>query len=252
MSPEIESLTIGGVRVDPRTMEVAIEDMLERATSGRSSGIHFVNAYSVALADRDASFAAALRSSDMNLVDGAPIALLARMAGMRSVRTPGPDFFSSMLRANQDGRVRHFFIGGSEELLDSLRVGIAELAPRASVVGTHAPPFRHLSGEEEAAIITTAVAADANILWVGLGTPKQDLFIERHKDTFPGPMLGVGAAFAFLAGSVPRAHPVLRRFGLEWLFRLATEPRRLWRRYVLGNTRFLWVLLRGNTRQRQP
>jgi N-acetylglucosaminyldiphosphoundecaprenol N-acetyl-beta-D-mannosaminyltransferase len=140
---------------------------------------------------------------------------------------------------------RHYLYGSTPETLDTLKARIAEFAPDAEIVGSYSPPFRPATPEEDAADAARILAAGANVVWVGLGMPKQELWMYRIADQLPGTVvLGVGAAFDFLAGITKQAPPWMQRAGLEWLFRLSQEPRRLWRRYIWNNPAFALLAAR--------
>ena len=138
--------------------------------------------------------------------------------------------------------VRHYLYGSSEEVLQALADQLRARHPGLKIVGIHAPPFEPVTSEQVDELVASLTSSDAQILWIGLGTPKQDQLVERLSGRFNGACVPVGAAFDFIAGSVPRAPQWMRRVGLEWTHRLIAEPRRLWRRYLWGNTRFLWAL----------
>jgi N-acetylglucosaminyldiphosphoundecaprenol N-acetyl-beta-D-mannosaminyltransferase len=139
----------------------------------------------------------------------------------------------------------HYLYGSTPETLAMLEEQIADLAPGAEIVGSYSPPFRPPTPEEDAADAARILATDADIVWVGLGMPKQELWMHRVAPQLPGTVvLGVGAAFDFLAGVTKQAPPWMQRAGLEWLFRLSQEPRRLWRRYIWNNPAFATLALR--------
>jgi N-acetylglucosaminyldiphosphoundecaprenol N-acetyl-beta-D-mannosaminyltransferase len=143
--------------------------------------------------------------------------------------------------AGNDGA--HFLLGGSQELLDALQAALRAKFPRLQIAGVYAPPFGAWPTEEDARIIARIAASGARFVWVGLGCPKQEHWIARNKARLPAAVYcGVGAAFAFHAGRVRQAPAWVQNAGLEWLFRLLAEPRRLWRRYIVFNTLFLFYL----------
>ena len=129
-------------------------------------------------------------------------------------------------------------------MVSALAGRLAELAPGIEIVGIESPPFRPLSEREEAELVERVHRARPDIVWVGLGTPRQDLFVDRFRDRLGAILVAVGAAFDFLAGAKRQAPAWMQDRGLEWAFRLAMEPRRLWRRYLVGNTRFVCGVLK--------
>ena len=203
------------------------------------------NTHMIALARLDRAFAATLSQFDMIVPDGMPLvwAMNRRGAGMRD-RVYGPTL---MLHALARPGSRHFFLGGTEALLKALVDRLRERFPTLEISGTYAPPFGEWSPEENARIIKKIAASGARTIWIGLGCPKQERWIAEHKAELPdGVYFAIGAAFAFHAGMVSQAPAWMQKRGLEWLYRLAVEPRRLWKRYVVYNTLFLWYLLLEN------
>jgi N-acetylglucosaminyldiphosphoundecaprenol N-acetyl-beta-D-mannosaminyltransferase len=184
--------------------------------------------------------------------DGMPLVWLARRAGFPWVnRVYGPDLLLACCEASRQHGYRHFFYGGGPGVPERLAERLVARFPGLQVAGTNSPPFRSLLPEEDTAIVEQINAAAPDIVWVGLSTPKQERWMDAHRPRLEAPVLiGVGAAFDFHAGTKRQAPRWMQRSGLEWLFRLSQEPRRLWRRYSYNNTRFVIELLvqRGRTR----
>lgn len=204
--------------------------------------VHFANAYSIALADTDASYARLLGDPRSAVfTDGVPVAWVGRRAypGLAGEwdRVYGPDVMEAVFDRNTG--LRHYLLGGSPETLAALREAIARRWPDVEVVGADSPPFRPMTAAEVAAQDDRIRQSGADMVWVGLGTPKQDWEAARLAGSVPAVVLAVGAAFDFLAGVKPQAPVWMQRTGTEWAFRLASEPRRLTRRYLWGNPRFL-------------
>lgn len=176
--------------------------------------------------------------------DGMPLVWLLRASGYRDAdRVYGPDLMLAVFRDSKISECRHFLYGASPETLGELEGNLRERFPRARIVGAYSPPFRPLTDEEDREIIQTINGSRADIVWVGLSTPKQERWMADHRGPLEAPVLiGVGAAFDYHAGRVRQAPRFVQRSGLEWVFRLAMEPRRLWRRYLTNNPRFVWLL----------
>lgn len=208
--------------------------------------MHLCNAYTLSLAMRDDTYRRTVDAGDLKFADGFPIAAVGRRRGHPGMvrRVYGPDLFLDVLRAGVGRGVRHFLYGSTQDVLDAMVSRLSTLVPGVEIAGTEAPPFRQLSPTEESDVIARIHDATADIVWVGLGTPKQDEFVARMRDRIGVPLVAVGAAFDFVAETKPMAPPWMQRFGLEWAFRLATEPRRLWKRYLVGNTLFLYGVMR--------
>jgi N-acetylglucosaminyldiphosphoundecaprenol N-acetyl-beta-D-mannosaminyltransferase len=211
--------------------------------------VHLANAYTVALADKDPDFRGVLDEPALNFADGKPIAVVSKLSGhrppLRQVR--GPDLFENVLDFGRADGVKHFLLGSTPGVLNRLEVSLASRYEGLKIVGKESPPFRSMSKEELSAQDKRIKASDAEIVWVGLGTPKQDLEVKRLAESMPVVAIAVGAAFGFSAGTVAAAPKWVQRTGLEWLHRLIKEPRRLWQRYFFGNARFVGIILRSRS-----
>lgn len=221
--------------------------------------VHFCNAYNVALAHDDPAYARLLAEGDVVFSDGVPVTWVGRRAYPEAARdwtrVYGPDVMRAVLASDSGSAdVGHYLLGGTPETLAALQQYIATRYPDARVVGAESPPFRTATIEELSERDQRIHDSGASLVWVGLGTPKQDLEVARLARALPVVALGVGAAFDFLAGTKPQAPQWMQRGGLEWAFRLASEPGRLGRRYVWGNSVFAWeaarTLLGRDGRQR--
>ena len=177
--------------------------------------------------------------------DGMPMVWIAWLRGLRHVeRVYGPDLMLACCRESVPKRYRHFLYGGAPGVAERLEARLLERIPGLIVAGTLTPPFRDLSEIEEQQMLERVAAARPDIVWVGLSTPKQERWMARYVDRLGVPVLiGVGAAFDFHAGLKKQAPRWVQRSGFEWLFRLSAEPRRLWRRYLFNNPRFVWRYL---------
>jgi N-acetylglucosaminyldiphosphoundecaprenol N-acetyl-beta-D-mannosaminyltransferase len=178
--------------------------------------------------------------------DGMPLVWLARRLGAaRTRRVCGSDLMHAMTALSAIRGYRQFFYGGGEGVANKLKSALIRRHPKLQVVGTMCPPFRMLTPQEDEAAVAAINAASPDIVWVGLSTPKQEYWMAEHRSRIKAPVLiGVGAAFDFLSGSTKRAPLWMQRSGLEWLFRLLTEPRRLWRRYATIVPAFIFLSMR--------
>lgn len=243
---EARESIVGGVPVQFGDLDQAYARICDAAVARNAISFKLVNSYNVALASKDADYAAALLERSVNFPDGTPLAWLMNLLSngrphQRAVR--GPDLFEKALLRPSGPPLRHFLLGGQPETLSAISDRINASSRGAEIAGTWAPPFApvHEMFDEAYDRITRA---DADVVWVGLGTPKQDFLAVELSRSCDRPFVCVGAAFDFLAGTVPEAPKLIRGSGLEWLFRLVREPRRLWRRYVFGNLTFLNVAVR--------
>jgi len=184
-------------------------------------------------------------SASLIVPDGMPLVYISRLAGHKNTtRVYGPDLLLEVCKESLAHGFKHFFFGTTSATLASLEERLVRDFPGLRIVGAYAPPFRPLTPDEAAAAITHINACEPDIVWVGLSTPKQECWMAENRNSLNAPVLvGVGAAFDFHAGNVRQAPRWMQPLCLEWLFRLFTEPRRLWKRYLLNNPHFLWLLM---------
>jgi len=208
------------------------------------SGIH-----GVMESQRDEALRAIHNAAGLVVPDGMPLVWLSRLWGAEPEveRVYGPDLLLECCERSRRTGHRHFFYGGGPGVPDLLTARLCARFPGLAVAGVYSPPFRALTPEEDAEVIRRVNGTRPDIVWVGLSTPKQERWMAEHRDRLEAPVLiGVGAAFDFHAGLKRQAPQWMQRSGLEWFFRLVTEPRRLWRRYLRNNPLFVWsVLLQG-------
>lgn len=243
--------SIGGLAFQPADPNGAAKYVVELASTRSCIHVHLANAYTIALADRDDDYRR-LVNKGLVFADGKPLTWISRLARQipRIDQVRGPQLFLNVLDLGRPYGVRHFLLGSTEEVLQSLRERLTERFDGLEIVGSHSPPFRQQTADEVAHQDELIRQSDADIVWVGLGTPKQDIEAARLAESTRRPVVAVGAAFNFAAGALRVAPKWMQRAGLEWLFRLASEPRRLWRRYLFGNIRFLWAVLRRDGLER--
>lgn len=241
--------TIGGVECVAAELDDAVDLLLEFVTSRRATAIHLVNAYSVALADSDFRYREVLKRG-VKFPDGKPLGWVSRARRdrpcLRQVR--GPSLFPRVVDRGRSLGVKHFLLGSTPSNLEALERNLRSSYPGAEIVGSYSPPFRPPTTSDLAAQDEVILSSGAQVVWVGLGTPKQDFEVARLASSLPVVAVAVGAAFDFLADPATEAHPIWGRLGLEWLYRLSSEPRRLWKRYLWGNPRFLWAAVRKGRR----
>jgi N-acetylglucosaminyldiphosphoundecaprenol N-acetyl-beta-D-mannosaminyltransferase len=243
-----------GVRIDPVSTDEALEQLKRMIEARRSAAVHLCNAWNTVLASRDPAYRDVLRNGDLNLPDGMSMVWACRMLGFGEARerVAGMHLMTEALRTGVPHGTRHFLYGGGPGVAEGLAERLRETMPGVRIVGAVMPPFHPLEPAEERALAEQIMASGADLVWVGLGTPKQDLFIERFRTQVQvGALLAVGAAFDFLSGRKATAPRWMQRAGLEWAFRLGSEPRRLWRRYLVGNASFVLRLSGQLVRERR-
>jgi N-acetylglucosaminyldiphosphoundecaprenol N-acetyl-beta-D-mannosaminyltransferase len=232
---------VNGVRIEPISPDQTLERVAEQIACGATHVLNPIAAYPTVVARNDPEFRAALNRGDLNVPDGVGVMWACRSQGFR--RTPrvyGPDFMLRAAAWGQERELTHAFVGGSPQILEALLRKLRTVAPRLAATGTHAPPFRDITPEGVAEDLAR-LPERADFLWIGLGSPKQQRWADLARLHDPATViLTVGAAFDFIAGAKPQAPKWVQRASLEWLFRLAMEPRRLWRREIVDNVRFVW------------
>ncbi len=229
-----------GVPIDVIDWETALLRLMAWGGARESRYVTICNAHVVVTASRDEEYKAVISGSDMATPDGAPVAwMLRRITDTDQSRLSGPDIMWKLLRRCEENELPVYFYGSTPDTLARLTDTVARVFPRLVVAGTCSPPFRTLSEEEDAERVIEINASGAGLVFVGLGCPKQERWMAEHRGRINAVTIGVGAAFDFHAGTVARAPAWMRDNGLEWLHRLFSEPRRLWRRYLVTNTLFL-------------
>jgi N-acetylglucosaminyldiphosphoundecaprenol N-acetyl-beta-D-mannosaminyltransferase len=220
-------------------MALATAELDRWIETGRREYVCVSGVHGVMECQRDPALKAIHNRAGMVLPDGMPLAWWARRAGGPIAdRVCGPEFFPHIVETLPHRA--HFFYGATEATLDQLCQQVRLRSPGARIVGAYAPPFRPLTPQEDADVIRRINDSGADIVWVGLSTPKQERWMAEHRQALnAAALIGVGAAFDMEAGNVRRAPKFLRRTGLEWTYRLVLEPRRLWRRYLINNPGFL-------------
>lgn len=228
-----------GSQIDAMSWNVAMNRLLGWAHARESHYVTICNVHVVVTASRDAGFRAVINASDMATPDGAPVAWMLRRQGFAGqTRISGPDLMWALCERATKENLTVYCYGSSEATLALLAQRLRAAFP-SLLITMESPPFRALSAEEDAAAVERINASGAGLVFVGLGCPKQERWMAEHRGRINAVMIGVGAAFDFHAGTVRRAPAWMRDNGLEWLYRLLSEPRRLWKRYLVTNTLFV-------------
>jgi N-acetylglucosaminyldiphosphoundecaprenol N-acetyl-beta-D-mannosaminyltransferase len=229
------------VPVDVLSFDDALAMVLSWRVEAPSRTAHFCNVHLAVSAHDSRALLETLERGDLNATDGMPLVWMARLLGVRGGdRVPGPDLMLAVMDRGRGSGTRHYLYGGAPGVAEGLEQRLTARLPGLNVVGAWSPPFRPPTTAELDADLARIQAASPDFVWVGLGAPKQEYWVEeaRRRLRVAG-ILAVGAAFDFHSGAKRRAPRWMQRTGTEWLFRLASEPRRLWRRYLVTNTRFV-------------
>jgi N-acetylglucosaminyldiphosphoundecaprenol N-acetyl-beta-D-mannosaminyltransferase len=235
--------TILGTRVDPTSYEAATSQVLAWAQQGESRMVCAANVHLIMEAHDSPEFQSMVNTADLVTPDGMPLVWTLRGRGHpRQARVYGPDLTQYVVEAAAAHALPVGFYGATPAVLDAMKTKFLKRYPELKVTYSFSPPFRPLTVEEDQRIVDEIKACGVRILFVGLGCPRQERWVAGHKGRIQAVMLAVGAAFDFHAGNKPQAPKWMQNAGLEWLFRLVTEPKRLWRRYLHHNPRFIWLV----------
>lgn len=242
-TPPPPSFEVLGQRVDALTLSRARDALAEAVAARAKTYFVFCTVSSVLEARDKPEVKAALDQAGFVTADGMPLVWLGRRSGTETERVYGPDLMVEVF-ADERSNLSHFFYGGAPGVADEMVRCLRDRFPHLKIAGVLSP--ESVSGREVVAEDVSVInASGADVVWVGLGHPKQELWMHTHRDQLEAPVLaGVGAAFDFLSGRKKEAPIWMRRSGLQWLHRLSSDPRRLWRRYLVGNPRFLMLLAR--------
>ena len=250
-SPEVSSSAIPrvdvlGVQVSATSLGRAVDEIGTWIEDHRREYVCVTGVHGVMECQDDAELRAIHNASGLTTTDGMPLVWASRRAGIDDVtRVYGPDLMLEVCEQVVAKNWTSFFYGGAPGVPEQLAARLGQRFPGLRVVGTYSPPFRPLSPEEGDAVVSMINDCRPDLVWVGLSTPKQERWMAEFRDRLEAPvLLGVGAAFDIHAGLLRQAPPWLQERGLEWAYRLAVEPRRLWRRYLKNNPRFVASILR--------
>ena len=234
-----QKVNVVGTGISATTVEATAELMIEPPEHGLTVAVS--NVHAVMSARRSPELAAALADADLATPDGVPLTWAMRLTEVPGQpRVDGMKIFDRTARSGVGRGVSHFFYGSTPETLAEMREQMAQEYPDLLIAGLYSPPFRQLTEDEKEAEYQMIRDSGAHIVWVGLGMPKQELWMTEARKHLPGiTMAGVGAVFDWLAGNVEKAPEWMQRAGLEWFFRFMKEPRRLWRRFIWNNPAYM-------------
>lgn len=236
----MEKCRILTVNVDVTNMEEVLAHILNNLEKLKGEYICVANVHTTVMAYENKEFNIIQNSSAMVLPDGKPLSILSKLKGFKSAqRVTGPDLMGRIIETSHTRELTHYLYGSTKETLEALKSNLLKEHPSLNIVGMYSPPFRKLSNEEDEEIVKLLNEAKADFLWVGLGAPKQEIWMYEHKNKVNSIMIGVGAAFDYYAGNIKRAPKILQDLSLEWVYRLCQDPRRLFKRYVSTNSKFL-------------
>ena len=243
---KIKKINILGVNFAVTNMQYITKYLVNNVHYLRGEYITLSNVHTTVLAHEDGEYCMVQNSAFLALPDGKPLSLIQKIRGYKNARqTAGPDLMEQVWKQTESTDIKHFFYGGSEEAIKKLCKNLKQKYPNLKIVGMISPPFRTLTDEEDKEVIEKINESGADIIWVGLGAPKQEQWMFAHKGKVHALMFGVGAGFDFHAGTVKRAPKWMREHYLEWLYRLFQDPKRLWKRYFITNTKFIFFIFKN-------
>lgn len=246
MGEKIETHQMAGLPLAKLGQTQATELIIDWASQADSRGmaVHFVTAHTIYLAERDSKLRQLLKSGDLLLADSRWLQIFSGLGRTKLAQVRGPDFFRDVLRLGCNVETPHFFVGPSDQVNRALETGLKALFPSLRTVGFTVGPYPPFSSSSLGELVAEIPISVRPIVWVGVGTPAQNYLIHALARETGLVVVGVGAAFDFLSGVKREAPPWVSRIGFEWLFRLFTEPRRLWKRYLVGNVVFVYALMK--------
>jgi N-acetylglucosaminyldiphosphoundecaprenol N-acetyl-beta-D-mannosaminyltransferase len=243
---QMEKFKLLNIPISSLSMDATVSQVCNWAKERTQTRlVTFTTVHMLVEGTKDKSFLRLLNDVDLNCPDGMPLVWLGRILGGKTgtTRVCGPEFLPKLCSSTEARGFKHFFYGGADGVAEETIQNLKAKNPDLEVVGSYTPPFRKLTQEEDAQIVDMINSSGADFVWVCLGCPKQERWIHEHRDQLKAPvLLAVGMAFDIAAGRKKRAPAVLRKTGLEWLHRLFQEPGRLWKRYLVYNTLFIYAL----------
>lgn len=231
-----------GVNIAITNMQDTVKLIVEQIDKLQGNFICLSNVHTTVMSQKDEEYRNIQNSAFLALPDGSPLSLVQRLRGYRMAeQVAGPDLMTELWKATENTEISHYFYGSTPETIEALEKNLKKEYPGIKIAGMEAPPFRPLTEVEDAEAVARINQSGAAIVWVGLGAPKQEKWMYEHRGKVNALMLGVGAGFDFHAGTVKRAPAWMRKHYLEWLYRLIQDPKRLWKRYVQTNGKFLLI-----------
>ena len=241
-----------GVNIAVTNMKNPIEYLDAHIKELSGAYICVSNVHTTVTSYNDENYRAIQNRAVIALPDGKPLSVVCRKRGfMEAERVTGPDLMRETFLMSAKKGWRHYFYGSTEETLQALRAALEKTYPGIVIAGMYSPPFRPLTTEEDRQDIDRINQAQADFIWIGLGAPKQERWMAAHQEKVQGLMIGVGAGFDYHAGTLKRAPLWMQNHSLEWIYRLLQDPVRLLRRYLMTNTKYIWLISRENRKMKK-
>ncbi|MGV8983639.1 WecB/TagA/CpsF family glycosyltransferase [Clostridium sp.] len=236
----MKTCNILGVNINITNMEDTIDTIENNLSNTKGNYICISNAHTSVTAYEDEEYRKMQNDGFMALPDGKPLSIVSKLKGFKEAkRVTGPDLMLELFKISEGKGYTHYFYGSTQETLNELKAKLNEKYPNLKIVGMYSPPFRALNDKENEIIIENINKINADFLWVGIGAPKQEIWMYKHKGKVNSLMIGVGAGFDYHAGKLKRAPMWMQQLSLEWFYRLLQDPKRLFSRYLSTNIKFI-------------
>lgn len=236
--------SILGVDVSVTNMKETVWTINNNLENERGNYICVSNVHTIVMAYENKKFRDIQNQSFMVLPDGGPLSVVSKFYGFKEAeRVTGPDLMVEIFKISKEKGYKHFFYGSTERNLKIIKQKLEQDYKGIDIVGMYSPPFRNLTIEEDIDIINKINNSNPDFVWVGLGAPKQEIWMNNHRNKINALMIGVGAGFDYCADNIKRAPNIMQKFCLEWLYRLIQDPKRLIKRYMSTNFKFIYLIL---------
>ncbi len=244
---QVPLCNILGVNIAAVNMQWLLEFIDKNFKSLSGKYICVSNVHTTVMAYENKDYLNVQNSAALAIPDGGPLSSVGQKRGFTDMqRTTGPDFMTEIFKVSVEKGYKHYFYGATTEIVEKMIANLKKKYEGINICGYYCPPFTELTPDENSKIAQTINNSEPDFIWVGLGAPKQEFWMYEHKDKFNALMVGVGAGFAYFAGNIKRAPKWMQKSNLEWLYRLIQEPKRLLKRYLITNTKFIWnVVVKG-------
>lgn len=242
---DIETCRILGVNISCLNMEKAVAIITNNLEKMSGNYICVSNVHTTVMSYENEEYKSIQNNALLVLPDGKPLSIVAKKRGYKNIdRVTGPDLMDEIFKLSNEKSYRHFMYGSTNETLEKLKSNLINKYPNINIVGMYSPPFRELTLDEDKEVINMINKTNPDFVWIGLGAPKQEIWMHNHKDKVKGLMIGVGAGFDYHAGNIKRAPKWMQKCSLEWLYRLIQNPKKLFKRYFSTNFKFIlraWI-----------
>lgn len=240
----MRTCSILGVNIAVTNMVETVDYIEENLDKIKGNYICISNVHTTVTAYEDNQYRKVQNGGVLALPDGKPLSIVSKVKGFKEAeRVTGPDLMGQLFKKSEEKGYRHYFYGSTEEILKLLNDRVLEQYPRLNIVGMYSPPFKSGVSLESSKFLSEINSKNIDFLWIGLGAPKQEKWMFEHKDKVNALMIGVGAGFDYYADKIKRAPIWMQKCSLEWLYRLMQDPKRLLKRYVITNSKFIYLTM---------